>query len=520
LIREIAVLQGVNEIREPDQWYRETFNLEPDYSEILEKLTSTPEERINLLRRYFEPTSDDLADGLKTPTKAHKSIAWLVKNGYIKVVITTNFDRLLENSLSDIGIQPTIISNPNHVDNVLPLVHSQATVIKINGDYLDTKFLNIKSELEKYDERIEGILGRVFEDFGLVTCGWSAKWDTALVNTIKSSNKFRFSSYFTHVSDPDDTMRDLAQSRHGKLVQIQNADTLFSKIVENIEALENSRSTHPLTGRIVIAQVKKFVATGEHLVKLHDLIHDVTENCVVRIKKGNKNITKQVINEYKEDLELLITVLLNTTYWAKNDHYAMIFKSLKRIYFTSDDSSTSGNYTRFPALVLRYVIGIACLARSNYQLLSQLCNLHVKFSVPILYPTLSLTELTNPWQLIDRSFFKDYYSKDFYCPHSKFIREYLRPFFLEILPENQEFKETFELYELITCMNHLENDTKYGFPAGAYLLDGDQYAKTQFKALLKDRESSILFSSGLFKQQENLEEKLDKHYQENVSRYA
>lgn len=57
-----------------------------------------------MLKTYFEPTDDERKQGIKMPTLAHKSIANLVKQGFIKVIVATNFDRLLEKALNDIGI--------------------------------------------------------------------------------------------------------------------------------------------------------------------------------------------------------------------------------------------------------------------------------------------------------------------------------------------------------------------------------------------------------------------------------
>ena len=45
------------------------------------------------------------------PTKAHKSIAKLAKDGYIRVILTTNFDRLLEMAFESEDINPQIISH-------------------------------------------------------------------------------------------------------------------------------------------------------------------------------------------------------------------------------------------------------------------------------------------------------------------------------------------------------------------------------------------------------------------------
>lgn len=65
-------------------------------SELLDALAKTPADRTNLLSGYFEPSAEDLEKGLKAPALAHKSIARMVANGYIRVILTTNFDRLLD----------------------------------------------------------------------------------------------------------------------------------------------------------------------------------------------------------------------------------------------------------------------------------------------------------------------------------------------------------------------------------------------------------------------------------------
>lgn len=95
LIRKIAVAQAADCGVDPSLWYRNTFGEEPDYSRILHLLGRTGEERSQLLRGYFEPTDQEREEGFKQPTKAHRAIARLVADGYVKVILTTNFDRLL-----------------------------------------------------------------------------------------------------------------------------------------------------------------------------------------------------------------------------------------------------------------------------------------------------------------------------------------------------------------------------------------------------------------------------------------
>ena len=109
----------------------------PDYSDLLDQLPGTPAERQQLLRGYFEPNEQEREEGLKQPTAAHRAIAALAAQGYIKVILTTNFDRLIEKALRDAGVEPTVLSSPDHVQGSLPLVHTPCCVIKLHGDYLD-----------------------------------------------------------------------------------------------------------------------------------------------------------------------------------------------------------------------------------------------------------------------------------------------------------------------------------------------------------------------------------------------
>ena len=147
LVRRIAALRGITD--EPDwaAWYKTTFGSEPKYSELLDQLASTADERRSVLHSYIEPTPDDIAAGRKTPTRAHQAIARMVATGHVRVIITTNFDRLIENALRENGVEPTVITSDDALKGAVPLIHSRCYVVKIHGDYLDTRIRNTDSEL-------------------------------------------------------------------------------------------------------------------------------------------------------------------------------------------------------------------------------------------------------------------------------------------------------------------------------------------------------------------------------------
>ena len=124
---------GEDATPDPVQWYRARFDREPDYSGLLQELAKTPTERQQLLRGYFEPSKNSTGNSDKQPTDAHRAIATLVAKGYFRVILTTNFDRLLETALVDENINPTVLSSSDHIRGAIPLIHTPCCVFKIHG---------------------------------------------------------------------------------------------------------------------------------------------------------------------------------------------------------------------------------------------------------------------------------------------------------------------------------------------------------------------------------------------------
>jgi SIR2-like domain len=172
LIRRLAALGGVTEHNDWVQWYRDEHSGEPSYSEILAALASTSIERRAILQGYIDPRE---GDDIRKPTKAHHAIARLVASGAVRVVITTNFDRLIENALREAGVEPTVIAGDDAIAGATPLIHSKCTVIKVHGDYLDARIKNTDAELEEYSPAMNALLDQVFDNFGLLVVGWSGE---------------------------------------------------------------------------------------------------------------------------------------------------------------------------------------------------------------------------------------------------------------------------------------------------------------------------------------------------------
>ena len=128
-MRRVANAQNVAGQTDWADWYRAQADKEPNYSDVLDALSSSPDERRAVLHRYIEPTEEDLREGRKIPTKAHHALAWLVKEGFVRVILTTNFDRLMENGLREAGIEPTVIRSEDDLSGAVPLIHSRCYAV-------------------------------------------------------------------------------------------------------------------------------------------------------------------------------------------------------------------------------------------------------------------------------------------------------------------------------------------------------------------------------------------------------
>jgi len=352
-------------------------------------LAKTPSERSGVLREFFEPSPDEIERGAKIPTKAHKAIARLVSKGYVKVIITTNFDRLMETALKEIGIIPIVLSNPDSIDGAPPLIFNNCTVVKVNGDYLDTRIRNTYSELANYEGPVDLLLDRIFDDFGLIICGWSAKWDIALKKALERARNHRFTTYWADIVDLDETAKSLSELRKAVVIPIADADNFFSELSEGVLAIETYRKPHPLSLDISVARLKKYLVDNRYRIELHDLVnsereqlhHDVSAEYYTvdssKMKPPTLDVFADRIKNYEEATKILLALMIQGCYWSEPANKALWVGCIERIASTRSDWSGSRytslfNLRLYPALILLYGGCIASLANNNYKIFSSL----------------------------------------------------------------------------------------------------------------------------------------------------
>ena len=276
LVRRHAALigEGDSASADPARWYAGKYGREPDYSDIVSKLAPTTELRRSLLEPYF--TVHDAVSGSHRehePTRAHRSIARLVKQGLVRVVITTNFDRLLESALRSEGVAKVeVVSTPDEAANCYPFHAAEAFVLKLHGDWRDITLRNSREELAAYPRALAQLLRRIVSEHGLIVCGWSAEYDVALRQTIHRYGR-RFPAYFV---DPRPGEQASGLVRHLRAQSIPNlADDFFSELELAVGALGRRAMPPPLAGDVLVARARRFIA-DENEMELDDLVQDAT----------------------------------------------------------------------------------------------------------------------------------------------------------------------------------------------------------------------------------------------------
>jgi SIR2-like domain len=506
LIRKLAHLQGADCEPDPAAWYQTQYGRAPDYSELLNKIAQSPSERNQILKGYFEPTEEEYEQGLKKPTEAHKAIAELVKNGYIRVILTTNFDRLMEKSLEAVGMSLKVIDTTDAIKGMIPLTHTDCSIIKVHGDYLDTRIRNTPEELEQYDEELDHLLDQIFDEYGLVVCGWSGDWDKALRNAIERCPNRRFTTFWAARREPEGTALQLFNQRSGSFIKIRDADSFFQDLGEKVSALKELSKPHPLSAKVAVASLKKYLVDERYKIRLHDLVIQETENLHNKLSYENIPLhfplnPKERVNIYESLMEILLSIVATGCFWGLEKHEHLWTNSLERIGDVPDFIGMSGQpntlFRFYPVLLLLYAGGIAAIAANQYKNFAALTRAKVmvqKSEEPLILHINAITMKRTPiGSLLPEG--------RMYAPVSDHLFEVLREPLRELLPQDVQYQKCFDKFEYLLALTYGDVLAKRGknfvMPLGRFGWDSEilSEVKTEFS------ESStilLLLKAGLF----------------------
>ena len=468
LIRKLAAMEGEDAEPDPEAWYRRQYDEPPAYDKLLDRLANTSTERQALLRSYFEPTDEEREQGMKMPTRAHRAIADLVRHGYIRMILTTNFDRLIEKALQDVGIEPDVISTDDDLQGAMPYVHSNCYVVKLHGDYLDTRIKNTPQELANYSDVLNTFLDRVFDEFGLIICGWSGEWDTALRDAILRAPNRRFTTYWLARGEPGEEAKKIIRHRRAQIVSIESADQFFTQLKEKLDSLRELERRHPLSTAAAVATVKRYVAEPRHRIRLHDLMHEETEKVYEELTSDqfkpqvpglDKELFQARMRQYEGTAERLMSMLAALSYYDTGENAYLLTRCIERVANLSMDSGYVAllDLQRYPALLLIYSAGISALAAQRFRNLAaillepQYYDRTVGQKVPVVgkfhvWSVFSDTRKAIPYPNAERR----------RTPVNDYLFDLLRPMLHDYLPEEQKYADMFDVFEYLLALTYMD----------------------------------------------------------------
>lgn len=395
LVRQVAALEG-DSPEDPEAWYLARFAVAPTYQGVLEQLGPTPYERQRLLRSFFDRTEEDVEAGRKLPTPAHTAIARLVRAGAVRVILTLNFDHLIEEAIRKAGIEPTVIASPADIKGMAPLHTLECCVVHLHGDYLNpTSMRNTVQELGAYDPATQQLLERILQDYGLLVAGWSATYDPMLREAVAEHYSTRFTMTWIERSASSEEASRLRMLKRGAVVTA-DADTAFGHLADGIAALAARQSRNPLTIPVAVETAKRELAGRPVAIGLHDRLRQELEKLHNRpefyvLNERDVDPYEELVGRVEEATRLPAALLATLAYWGRNETDSWWVGELSRLA-TGVDGSGAVKFLNLRVIsgsMLFYAAGVAAVAAQRYDLLGQLFSVRRPHRLRGTYETLA-----------------------------------------------------------------------------------------------------------------------------------
>jgi len=385
LVKRAGIAADAGEQEDWLGWYVARTGQQPNYSTLLEQLATTQTERRAIIQNFLEPSPQEQEDGLKVPTQAHRAIAAMVQSGHIRVIVTTNFDRLMENALRDLGIEPTVVSSVDTLAGAEPITHTQCYILKIHGDYKDARILNTDVELGEYPSEFNALLDRIVDEFGLIIAGWSGEWDHALRAVLLRAPSRRYPTFWLARGELSERGQQIAIQRQAVIASGFDADTFFGGLNLKLETIQQSRLLNPIGIDLTIAMAKRFIVKEEHRIQLEELVTAETQKAISHfapIFASNEGRGSQLFTDwvqtYESAADPLVRLATVLGRWGEGRELPLVVDVIKGLY--GEAQKIQSGYTPwialkvYPAALVFYGYGLGLARAGRLKTLLQLLN--------------------------------------------------------------------------------------------------------------------------------------------------
>lgn len=393
------IAEGLGETIEgkPEDWYQKKYGYKPTFSNLFNGV-DTPADREAALREYFT-----VGGAIPQPTEAHRTIATMVKEGLVSLIITTNFDDLQEQALRDEGIRPVVITEGSDQAK-MSVIPDRCRIVKVNGDYPDTPLKMTPADLASYKENLTAYLDRIFSEYGLIVCGWSAADDIGLVEILAQERVRRHAVYWCHLGERAEIPKTILNTLEPATIGITSADEFFGELHTRIKILRGYNRKESMTVATAVGKVRDALRDPRPDLILSDLINTETDRVYQELashnylpEEGSEIVAQEYFKNTLEEFERLTAPLAAMTamiaYYDDGTNANLIVDTIERlinvpcpdlrpiqniqIHDIRVESGLGKNWffdlvcqvRYYPALLVIYAAGIAAVKKGDLDIL-------------------------------------------------------------------------------------------------------------------------------------------------------
>jgi hypothetical protein len=125
--------------------------------------------------------------------------------------------------------------------------------------------------LNAYPAEFDRQLDRIFDEYGLIVCGWSGEWDHALRRAFLRAPNRRYPVYWAARSQLANGAQELVNHRRARVISAADADVFFTNLLRRVEALEQSQRQNPLSIELLVHSAKRYLSKSEYRIQLDEL---------------------------------------------------------------------------------------------------------------------------------------------------------------------------------------------------------------------------------------------------------
>jgi hypothetical protein len=194
-----------------------------------------------------------------------------------------------------------------------------------------------------------------------------------------------WNTYWLAHGTPSERATDIINHRQAIVVSIESADRLFVDLELKVNAVESLRLGDPMSPRVAVATMKKYLSEDKYRVQLQDFV--VRELLAVVEKTGLRHFPldqpRDITATYRDRVERMEAICANLVpmvatgvYWADADYDPLWKRCVETLARTEESGGLyAWTYLRYyPATMVLYAAGIAALIKGRYGILKLLLD--------------------------------------------------------------------------------------------------------------------------------------------------